>query len=76
MNTQAAEHSETHQAKQTADSFFRRHRLYICGLLAGFGLGVFSIEAFRQEKNPFLYIGGMSLIVLGSTLYRSFKSQR
>jgi hypothetical protein len=76
MNTQAAGHSETHKSKQMVGSFFRRHRLYICGLLTEFGLGMFSIEAFRQEKNPLLYIGGMSLIVLGSTLYRSFKSQR
>jgi len=76
MNTQASEQSDRgklHQIKPAADSYFHRHRLYLFGLLSGFGFGLFTVEAFRHEKNPLLYIGGLSLIVLGSILYRCFK---
>ncbi|HXC36406.1 MAG TPA: hypothetical protein VNV43_11060 [Candidatus Acidoferrales bacterium] len=75
MNEQATRlpETETRQTKQTVDSFCRRHRLYLCGLLSGFGFGLFAVEAFRQDKNPLLYIGGLSLSVLGNMLYRRFK---
>jgi len=72
MNTQTTEQSETPKIKQTVDSFFHRHRFYIVGVLAGFGFGIFTFEAFQQPKNPLIYLGGLGLSVLGSTLYRSF----
>lgn len=59
------------KAKQAIVDFFRRDRLYIFGLISGFGIGVFSAESFQSQKNPLIYIGGMFLIVLGSVLYRS-----
>lgn len=52
------------------EKFLRRHRLFIFGITSGFGLGLFSAEAFQQQKDPVVYIGGMALIVLGSVLYR------
>ena len=75
MNTQTTEHSEP-EVKQTVGSFFHRHRFYIVGVVAGFGFGIFTFEACQQPKNPLIYLGGLGLSVLGSTLYRSFKSQR
>ena len=75
MNTPTTEQSEARN-KQTVPSFFHRHRFYFCGLLAGFGFGLFTVEAFQKQKDPFLYIGTLLLIVVGSTVYRSFRSDQ
>ena len=75
MNTQTTEHSEA-ENKQTTPSFFHRHRVYFCGLLSGFGFGLFTVEAFQKQKDPFLYIGTLLLVVVGSMLYRSFNDDQ
>lgn len=75
MNTQITEHTET-KVKQTVRSFFHRHRFYIVGVVAGFGFGIFTFEAFQQPKNPLVYLGGLGLSVLGGTLYQIFRNQR
>jgi len=75
MNTETTKQSET-EVKQTVGSFFHRHRFYSFGLLAGFGFGIFTFEVFQQPKNPLVYLGGLGLSVLGSTLYRSFRDDQ
>jgi cell division protein FtsW (lipid II flippase) len=76
METQATEQPNPQEIRQTAHSFFRRHQFYCFGLLSGFGFGMFAVEAFRQEKNPVLYICGLLVCVLGRVLYRRSKDYR
>jgi hypothetical protein len=76
MNTQTTEHSEPEVKRTAVESFFRRHRFYLVGVLAGFGWGIFTFEVFQQPKNPLVYLGGLGLSVLGSTLYRSFRDDQ
>ena len=76
MNTQTTEHSEPEVKRTAVESFFHRHRFYSFGLLAGFGFGIFTFEAFQRPKNPLVYLGGLGLSVLGSTLYRSFRDDQ
>jgi hypothetical protein len=52
----------------------QKHRVYICGFISGCGLGVLSVEAFRSNKNPLYYLGGLSLMALGSALYHQSKT--
>jgi len=60
-------------ANYAMKALIQKHRIYIFGLISGFGFGVFFIEAFRSKKNPLFYLGGLSLIVLGSALYQQCK---
>jgi hypothetical protein len=52
------------------EKFLRRHRMFIFGITCGFGMGLVCVEAFQQEKDPIICIGGGLLALWGDFLYR------